>query len=728
MQFDLKFWTFLDFMELRTRQARHYPDYSAPPVNPSRSYSITYGSSDETIQDTMDDDAPKKTKWTLGFIFRKVTFYLIFAACLAGAAYQSGMLLDIYFRYPTSVTVGIKSKPKIELPGITFCSSVEVKRSGLKAVQGSFETTQEKKVGLNKLPGFNESISEKKEVTGTKTKGGQEKTTSDEQEVLEKSYYEFFEKIPVDRMIEEGLKFTDFIIVPKTKCALDEVKPDENTNKANILCRDKLPDDFVESFQGQSVCYTLNHESLENNALTKVIVPAGETQSPVFIGDVDKIEEEDRKHKKNTMFKNKSYDGEHAEGDEESEDQPIQPLEVIRFVIDFNNNESVKMDEPAVGTVSVHDSDMIRLGRLQSTKLQKGHYYEIFIEGQVSNVLQYPYDPGCYPYAEMRTQAMEARKEHWKKLDKPQLPGHPLLLGPLSYNDCLYGCLGNETVLKCGCWPPEIPFVKTKGYDTGYSTFINETTKFCSWYKRGQRQQEAEMMSAEDLAMKVFYSCLASNEIVNKCKKRCHEGCQRKRVKSSSQSREWPSKERIEYAKDKTLLEKYKKCCAVVSIRMASSEYTIYNYSPKYDPIEFVSYIGGIVSLWLGFTFIGIFDYAEAIVNLVKSKVKGRSGRKSLRGNQRALQERPPFLLQQQETSVFPSSIFPTTVSHDMNHYHATKYVPTFEPKTGRFDFVLSKNAKPSTERRRSKKMSDCDQRELEYYRGMFCQRMKVYW
>ena len=58
---------------------------------------------------------------------------------------------------------------------------------------------------------------------------------------------------------------------------------------------------------------------------------------------------------------------------------------------------------------------------------------------------------------------------------------------------------------------------------------------------------------------------------------------------------------------------------------MSSNEITIYQYSPKYNPVEFVSYVGGLVSLYLGFTFLAIFDYFKAIVEFILKQLKSKS-------------------------------------------------------------------------------------------------------
>ncbi len=88
-----------------------------------------------------------------------------------------------------------------------------------------------------------------------------------------------------------------------------------------------------------------------------------------------------------------------------------------------------------------------------------------------------------------------------------------------------------------------------------------------------------------------------------------------------------------------------RRCCAIVSIRYSTCDYIINNYLPKFEVfyvhllklchflfessyyfwgefnptfflkmIEFTSYIGGLLSVWLGFSLVGAYDVLEAAV------------------------------------------------------------------------------------------------------------------
>jgi hypothetical protein len=437
-------------------------------------------------------------------------------------------------------------------------------------------------------------------------------SASERQKILDYFYYSYLDETPLDQMTINSINFREFIVVKETKCALDEVlqlnllknrisSAEDKVAANRMTCKRQIENEFIESFQGTQICWTLFHASRPGN-LTRINAPSGFTQSAVFLRDLPE---------NNKIIPN----DETPEDSSSSEDETMQPLEIIRFMINFTQSESVKLDKPAVGSVSVHDPDEIRLGRLDSYDLVPGNFYEIFIEEQEAHLLPYPYDTDCYPYLELN--------QHYYENNDESLPPHPLFSKPLSSSDCKYGCLGLETVKRCGCWSPEIPFVNSLSYEPVDPLIINSSLTFCDWVKRGEKWID-KSLPEKTRAMIEFYYCFSSEDTVSKCASQCKRECIKSRIKSSYQSRLWPSDERIKYAtmKQAVILKEYRNCCSIVSIRMSSNEISIFTYSAKYEAVEFISYIGGIVSLWMGFTFIGIFDCFKVAVQFLCRKKK----------------------------------------------------------------------------------------------------------
>src|SRR5687768_4249838 len=78
-------------------------------------------------------------------MFWKILFFISFAICFSCALFQVLMILELFFLYPHTVSVDIGYKEYLTLPGITFCSSIGVRRSELKKMDGfnvKFEATK----------------------------------------------------------------------------------------------------------------------------------------------------------------------------------------------------------------------------------------------------------------------------------------------------------------------------------------------------------------------------------------------------------------------------------------------------------------------------------------------------------------------------------------------------------------------------------------------------------
>lgn len=421
------------------------------------------------------------------------------------------------------------------------------------------------------MPGFSEGLNQ---VNGSEG----DKNQSAIQSKMDEYYRKFLGSHTMLELVNNGLNFSEFVDSNFTKCALDE---QFSTN----LCK-KL--EILETFQGNSMCYTMFHAS-DTSQITKLAPRSGIATSAVVVGStVINIEESER---------------------------PMQPNELIRFLVNFQLHEATSLNEPPSGRVVIHDSKDIPAARMSSTYMEAGKYYEIYISEQVSELLPAPYESNCTNYWKQNIGAYE-------NVSKEKFP-HPMIQKPLSQSSCYMGCLGKRTKASCGCWPPEIPYLAVASFKG------KATAKLCNWLKSSKNKKakgknETAQEADNSNAIKKFNECLVKNE--QYCSQQCPKDCTQKRYFTTVQSYEWPSDERINFSSNAASLRKLRECCAIVSIRYYTDEATMYISSAKYEIIEFFSYIGGIVSLWLGFTFIGIYDYLKDSNEWFKKKMRKGNG------------------------------------------------------------------------------------------------------
>ena len=78
----------------------------------------------------------------------------------------------------------------------------------------------------------------------------------------------------------------------------------------------------------------------------------------------------------------------------------------------------------------------------------------------------------------------------------------------------------------------------------------------------------------------------------------------------------WPSKERIwvqDSNETRSQLKELKKCCAYVSIRYMTKDVQIHEIYAKMQLVDYLSQVGGTISMWIGISFLTSYDLFEVI-------------------------------------------------------------------------------------------------------------------
>ena len=396
-------------------------------------------------------------------------------------------------------------------------------------------------------------------------------------QVISECYTDFLARESIQKILAQSLNVKEFII--DVKCAVDELE-----SAANITCRKSVENESIRTFQGNSVCWTLFHQSIVTSQISRVQVPSGYAQSALLIAD---------KGVSLSVF-----------------NQSINPREVIRLLVNLTTVVPVAPDEPNYGMVAAHDPHFVKQIRRSGMKIHPGKYYEISIEDHETVSLPPPYATMCFDYVSAHIKRYEKRPKT-----------NPFALA-LSSNDCFIGCMGINTMQQpdCLCWPPEIPFVAG---DRKVNPLLDGECFLCNWitFAKSKSQINSSNDTAKTImhdALSCFRNCSASFEA--ECHSECPKGCRELRMKTTHTDITWPSDEEISGAEgdDKIQQEALRKCCSIISIKYAGDDRILYTAQAKYEFIEFISYIGGIVGMWLGFTFVGLIDYAVCFVKFVK--------------------------------------------------------------------------------------------------------------
>ncbi|XP_023234948.1 degenerin unc-8-like [Centruroides sculpturatus] len=243
---------------------------------------------------------------------------------------------------------------------------------------------------------------------------------------------------------------------------------------------------------------------------------------------------------------------------------PRVPLhEVLTIVVDFEPTEAFQLDRRIGGQAALHSPYSIINPFIEGFTITPSKLYLVHLKEIIKHLLPSPYLTNCTNY-----------KKLWKRR---------LGRGPLSREMCIEECLMNATLDHCGC-------VKTSSIYPHYEKFCHEVDIPCT--------------------DKINYShCFIA------CGPACHSISFEVNIQE----------ENIEVGIESTNATTLWNQTAIILLFFKKSDLVIYTYRPKYESIEFFSYVGGYIGIWLGMSLIAVFDFLEALSSLVipiKMKIK----------------------------------------------------------------------------------------------------------
>ncbi|KAI1303569.1 hypothetical protein HDE_02112 [Halotydeus destructor] len=406
------------------------------------------------------------------------------------------------------------------------------------------------RLALSKLMAFNDTFANQWNLIADMRRRGQNNSGLDLrlQTLIDETTRDMMTSLSVKSFLSIGHYHEDFILDDDFRCASD------NANATVTPCRTFA--NVITTAQNSGNCFTMFHHAykkLSNMASIK----SGYSAAPVAVRGTTHV---------------------------------FRPNEMLRMKLNFTRDEYTTLDYPVSGSVVIHDTNMAPTIRFKSIQLLPGHFYELFITKTTSDLLPAPYLTDCMNY-------VHKYRGHYDMFSSDEESDDMVYKYPLSKEDCIIGCMGLNTVRRCKCYPPELPFVLAKRSE--------DKIRWCDW------DSTDDLESAPRDNLTKFDFCFSSHEEF--CNQYCKLDCRVDRYQIIKESREWPSAELIAHSHGKERMLEDKACCAIVSVRFWSTEHTIYKYKAKFEPIELMSYLSGLVSMWLGFSALAFFNVLEQI-------------------------------------------------------------------------------------------------------------------
>ena len=359
-------------------------------------------------------------------------------------------------------------------------------------------------------------------------------------------------------------------------------------------------------------CFTLFHKS-NSTELEMIAIESGLSESAVVRG-----------------LNNESVDIEMSM-------KPFAPNEIIRFRVNFAEDEYTTLNEPISGRFIIHDNSQIAVIREKSYRIQPGKYYIFYLSKYTDRLLPAPYVTDCRDYDVYNNnnnnennknnndkndnymmadsnndslkmiQQQQQQQQQNNQQEKETLESNNLLFRePSSKANCVIGCMARKTIETCNCWPPELPFL----FNPELNASENHL-KWCDWREKPPIKKWLDHKLPNETW---FQYCFNKHE--DECNGQCKADCRIDRYRIVSEEIEWPFKERIvcKYYKtnkhfvillfyivpnffsicfqpdlnfqehtDDNDLRRLKSCCAVISIRYWSAEQKINQYKPRFE-------------------------------------------------------------------------------------------------------------------------------------------------
>ena len=490
--------------------------------------------------------------------------------CFSYCSNQCWHLWADFFEYPSYFSTQTGIQKEYSVPGVTVCSSIGVTRLTIEKfarTTSSNDSNQDNSVDSTILS-----------------------DESDEESSSNYWYNKYITNTPMDQVLADSLQYDQLIVPEWMSCSADTYFG-EACNNSKASC--------IHSFQAKYSCFTLFHYSVLSEAQVATLsMPIGIKGSPYLIGAYEVASD--------PLF------------------QPIRYGEMMRFVINTSSSLSVFDNTSATARISVIENNRIRTSRTNAFIVRSNEFAIIYLQLKLFNLLPPPYESMCYDY----------EKNHGGKRK------HPLFEVPRSRRDCAKACIAKLLIDNCKCWPPEIPFVSVD--ELPETDRLKYNVPLCDWVRRSREDSsstsnrstvsrrpantshldsdiETEMTKKARSAFKKCY-----RDIEKKCAPLCPKNCQFKEYDENVQIFSWPYQKAINYSIFSNYLKNFTSCCSLISIRYSTPMFSKYFMESKFELVEIVTYMGGLVSLWLGFTVISAYSFLDDMTSKICRKSRDK--------------------------------------------------------------------------------------------------------
>lgn len=283
--------------------------------------------------------------------------------------------------------------------------------------------------------------------------------------------------------------------------------------------------------------------------------------------------------------------------------------EVVKLVLDFEPEDYADLKRQIGSRIIFHDNSHIASSQDLDFFLTRGFRYDFNIEREDIVFNGKPYW-NCLDYHQMYQKVYNSQVD-------PRIP--------LDMDGCFQNCIARNIVKREDCWPSTMPYYRNDSMN------LDESIKICTTFGEADR-----MAALRDRPRFESLSQLATNQsqfliagvrararhklymkVQRFCRSRCVSPCRRPSFSVVVAQSPWPADVQVI---QKSFERHLRHCCALVTVKFSHFHYTIQEYMPKYNIMDTLGNIGGLLAVWLGLSIVSVYHALQKCVELCKQR------------------------------------------------------------------------------------------------------------
>lgn len=276
--------------------------------------------------------------------------------------------------------------------------------------------------------------------------------------------------------------------------------------------------------------------------------------------------------------------------------------EVVKLVLDFDPENYADLKRQIGARIIFHDGNHIASSQELDFFVTRGYKYDFNIEREDTIFNGKPYW-NCYDYESAFLRSFET------KID-PRVP--------LDMEGCFQNCVVHNMVKREKCWPNTMPFYLND------SMQVNEDIKSCTSFGETDRlaafkettKIESFIQSLNNPNMSMPNITWASRvrarsqqrfymKVQRHCWSKCSLPCRKPSYSVVVARSPWPADSQVVHKSQEQYL---RHCCALITVKFSHFHYNIQEYMPKYNLMDTLGNIGGLLAVWLGLSIVSVYQ------------------------------------------------------------------------------------------------------------------------